>query len=262
MLLRPVLRSLVLFLTIASAIASRWRRARRDDGANTAQAEEDVMSSNNSSSDGGDAGFAGTTFGVASEMFEMLRSSLGHEYDILVLTLGSALLYAVAKAAQRRLEDLFFVQILLGGPTSADEELIGSGGGAADSHEAMMQGLDPDELDGAQSRSSYYAMLQRQAESKRLGEDVQGYAARRAMESTNPLRWLFPLPTLRVTSKIDASTLWDDDAEGTREVCRASPRKRRVRRAAPTLPRSHLPPTHPHMCARARSSTRPRTECR
>ena len=165
------------------------------------------------------AGFVGLTFGVAYDIFEQLRSSLGHEWDILVLSLGSALLYKLAKSLQSRAERALFVQILLGGPTGADEDIMGGDGPDENmQYQAMRQGLDPEELDGGMSRASYYAMLQRQEDAQRLVEDVRAYAARRALESGNPLRWLFPLPKLRVTSAIDAATLGDDEAEETREL--------------------------------------------
>ena len=164
-------------------------------------------------------GFAGATFGVAYDIFEQLRSSLGHEWDILVLGLGTALLYKLAKSLQSRVERALFVQILLGGPTGADEDMMGGDGPDEQmQYQAMRQGLDPDELDGGLSRAAHYAMLARQEEAQRLVEDVRAYAARRALESGNPLRWLFPLPKLRVTSAIDAATLGDDEAEDTREL--------------------------------------------
>ena len=101
------------------------------------------------------------------------------------------------------------MQILVGGPTAADEEIMG----ADQQLEALHQGLDPYEIDGATTRASYYAMMRRREEAQRLVDDVRAYAARRALESANPLRWCFPLPTLRVTSAIDAATLCDDDAQ-------------------------------------------------
>ena len=166
-----------------------------------------------------DEGFVGNTLGVAGDIFDQLRGSLGHEWDILMLSLGGAILYKFSKALQLKAERLLFVQILLGGPTAEDEEIMhASGMDDGRSMEAQMQGLDPDELDGAVNKASVYAMQQRQQEAQRLVEDVRAYAARRALESANPLRWLFPLPTLRVTSSIDAATLADDDAEDTREL--------------------------------------------
>jgi hypothetical protein len=154
------------------------------------------------------SGFVGTTFEVAVDTFTQLRGSLGHEWDLLMLSLGSAILYKATKALQLRAERALFVQILVGGPTAADEEIMG----ADQQLEALHQGLDPYEIDGATTRASHYVMRRRE-EAQRLVDDVRAYAARRALESANPLRWCFPLPTLRVKSAIDAATLCDDDAE-------------------------------------------------
>ena len=44
------------------------------------------------------SGFVGTTFEVAVDIFTQLRGSLGHEWDLLMLSLGSAILYKATKA--------------------------------------------------------------------------------------------------------------------------------------------------------------------
>lgn len=156
---------------------------------------------------------AAMTFGVAGELFEQLRGTLGHEWDILMLGVGSAVLYKAARVVQRQVERLLFVQILVGAVNEEDlEEDDGNG-----HHKGGQPWMDPDD-EGGGNRAQEYAMQQRQEDAQRLVEDVRAYAARRALESTNPLRWLFPLPKLRVTSAIDAQTLGDDDAEGSREL--------------------------------------------
>ena len=147
-------------------------------------------------------------------LFEHLRSTLGNEYNILVLAIGSAAVYRSSRWLQRRVEEALFVQILIGGPTAEDEAQLGGGGDQEQFYAMLEQGMDPDDIDGASSRAAQYAAQQRQQEAERLVDDVRMYAARCSLESTNPLRLLFPLPVLRVTSQIDSATLWDDDAEG------------------------------------------------
>ena len=147
------------------------------------------------------------------ELFEQLRGTLGHEWDILILGVGSAVLYKAARVVQRQVERLLFVQILVGAVNEEELEEDDTNG----HHKGGQPWMDPDD-EGGGNRAQEYAMQQRQEDAQRLVEDVRAYAARRALESTNPLRWLFPLPKLRVTSAIDAQTLGDDDAEGPREL--------------------------------------------
>ena len=156
------------------------------------------------------------TASVAGDMIETLKETLGYQWDIMVFGLIAFLGMRALRMLQMRLEDLFYVQVLVGAPDEALIELRersrrggGRGGRRGGYHEEEEDPVPRSEVMAAEARAE---------EGKLLAEAVRKYAAFMALDGRNPLRYLFPLPDLRISTAIDSSTMWNDESDGTFEL--------------------------------------------
>ena len=130
--------------------------------------------------------FIPMTSGVVARTFMQLMNTMP---DIKVLALSGVFFmfsWLVSKV-QRFMQGMLFVQIVVGGADDADSTPSGS------SNRVRQEGDE-------------------------LAEAVQKYAAFRALEARSPIRWLFPMPELQVCTSIDASTLCNEEADGSYEL--------------------------------------------
>jgi hypothetical protein len=130
--------------------------------------------------------FIPMTSGVVARTFMQLMSTMP---DIKVLALSGVFFICswLVSKVQYFMQGMLFVQIVVGGADDAESTTSGS------SQRVRQEGDE-------------------------LAEAVKKYAAFRALEARSPIRWLFPMPELQVCTSIDASTLCNEEADGSYEL--------------------------------------------
>ncbi len=144
------------------------------------------------------------TTNVIQETYNVLRNTLGRDFDTLASVTVIVMLWQVLRSVQRRIEDVIFVQMSVG------DELDDGGG----SNRADDNGND-DEYRGRRGRRTRGMGGSSRAEEskadKEMAECVRTYASSRVLESRSVIAVLFPLPKLKITADIDSSTTLSDE---------------------------------------------------
>ena len=139
--------------------------------------------------------FIPMTSDVISTTFKSLVRTMP-DLNLLLASIGFGILGWMVTKVQRWVQDVLFVQIVVGGID--DSECAGNGSNSS-GDEAKAKAKEAEEGD-------------------ELSEAVRKYAAFRALEATSSIRWLFPMPELQISTSIDASTLGNEEADGSFEL--------------------------------------------